>query len=129
MSEPDSKRRVAQFLIAGGINTAFGYLTFALLLWCGLREELAVVGTMLAGLAFNFGTYRSAFDQSGWIRLPHFAAFYAAILAANIVLLGGLTRAGLNPYFGQALVVLLIVPTSYWGLRRLVFQQMRGSLS
>ena len=129
MNDPASTRRVALFLTAGAVNTAFGYLTFAFLLWCGLRQEVAVAGTMLAGLAFNFGTYRAAFDQTGWSRVPYFAVFYAAILAANIVLLGGLTRAGLNPYLGQALVVLLIVPTSYWGLRRLVFQQLRGSLS
>jgi len=129
MSEPLPLRRFTRFLTAGGINTAFGYVTFALLLWCGLNDELAVTLSTLAGLAFNFGTYRSAFDQSGWARLPHFVIFYGSILAANIVLLGGLTRAGLNPYLGQALVVLLIVPTSYWGLRRLVFQQLRGSLS
>jgi hypothetical protein len=126
MTGPLDARRITLFLAAGVVNTAFGYLAFAALLGCGLPKELAVSGSTLAGLIFNFGTYRAAFEQVGMSRLPHFVLFYGAILAANIVLLRALTATGLNPYAAQGVVVLVIVPASFLGLRQLVFPELKG---
>ena len=45
-----------KFVLVGILNTAFGYLVFALLLFLGLHYTLAVILSTIAGVLFNFKT-------------------------------------------------------------------------
>ena len=118
-------RQGALFLAAGGLNTCFGYAAFAAFLWLSGSKELAVVLGTAAGVTFNFGTYGAVFSSSGFARLPHFIGFYMTLLFANILLLRLLTSAGINPYLGQAIFILLSTPISFVTMRRLVFPRSR----
>jgi hypothetical protein len=116
-------RQGTLFLAAGALNTCFGYAAFALFLWLTKSKELAVVLGTAAGIAFNFGTYGAVFSRSGFARLPHFIAFYLLLMTANILLLRLLAGAGVNPYLGQAVIIVLITPVSFLTMRALVFPQ------
>jgi putative flippase GtrA len=114
--------RLARFLVVGGINTLFGYCAFATFLWLGLAKELAVLFGNLAGIAFNFHSVGHVLTRRGYARLPHFVGVYGVLYLLNIPLLRGLVAAGLGPYLAQGILVLLLVPISYFAMRRLVFQ-------
>lgn len=113
--------RILRFLIAGGLNTAFGYAVFAALIRAGLGHDAAVVISTIVGVAFNYGTYGKVFAAQGFGRVPAFIAVYAALLLANILLLRTFVAAGTSPYLGQALVLLIVVPITYLALKRFVF--------
>lgn len=114
-------RRFALFLATGGINTLFGYAAFALLIWLGTPNTPAVVLSTIAGVVFNFHTFRRVFTAQGLSRLPRFVGMYAVIMAINVGLLHLLARAGLNAYLAQALIVAAIVPCSFFVMRGYVF--------
>jgi putative flippase GtrA len=118
---PSTVRQGTWFLAAGALNTCFGYAAFALFLWLTGSKELAVLLSTAAGIAFNFGTYGTVFARNGFGRLPHFIAFYLLLLAANILLLRLLAGAGMNPYFAQAIIIVLVTPISFVTMRALVF--------
>lgn len=128
-ADASTLRRGALFLAAGGLNTCFGYAAFALFLWLTTSKELAVVLGTVAGIAFNFGTYRAVFSRTGFARLPHFLAFYCAFLGANIVLLRLLTSAGVDPYLAQAIIIVLSTPVSFLTMRTLIFPEMSEASS
>lgn len=109
------------FLAAGILNTCFGYSAFGFLVWIGLANDAAVIGSMLAGMAFNFGTFRRAFSEKGLSRLPAFLLVYGMLLLSNIFVLRILVAAGAGPFIGQAIIVVLITPISFFALKRFVF--------
>lgn len=113
--------RFALFLAAGGVNTLFGYGVFALLIWLGMTGTTAVILSTVAGVIFNFHTFRRVFIAQGLTRLPHFVGMYAVIMLVNVVLLHVLTRAGLSSYLAQALIVLAVAPCSFLAMRNFVF--------
>ncbi len=121
--KPTSAKRahVSRFLVAGALNTCFGYAAFAFCIWIGLANDAAVICGMLAGVAFNFGTFRRVFDGKGLRRVPAFMLLYAALLLFNILLLRAFVSAGTGPSLGQAIVVILTTPISFLALKRFVF--------
>jgi putative flippase GtrA len=118
---PDDWLRFIRFLFAGGINTCFGYAAFAFFIWTGLPNDFAVTCSMIAGVAFNFGTFGKVFASRGFTALPAFLGVYGLLLIANIFLLRALVTAGFGPYLGQAIVVAILTPISFLALKRLVF--------
>ena len=114
-------RRFAVFLVVGVINTGFGYGAFAVFMLAGSGRDMAVVLGTIAGVIFNFRTIGSVFAAQGISRLPHFVAAYGLLLGANLALLRVVTKIGVGPYPGEALVVLAIAPMSFLIMRRFVF--------
>jgi putative flippase GtrA len=110
-----------RFLLAGGLNTLFGYSAFAMLIWVGAGNDIAVIISTIAGVAFNYGTYGKVFASHGFARLPAFVAIYGALLLANILALRFFVAAGTGAYLGQLFVLILIVPITYLALKRFVF--------
>ena len=48
--------RMLRFVLAGGINTLFGFLVYTLTIVSGAVAWIAILVGMLAGTAFNFLT-------------------------------------------------------------------------
>ena len=114
-------RRFIGFLAVGGLNTLFGYTAYAAFLMTGLAPEFAVVGSTIAGMLFNFASLGTLFGSRDRHRFPRYLITYAVLLAANIVLLKGIIAAGIGPFLGQGIAVILLAPLSFLMMRRFVF--------
>jgi putative flippase GtrA len=119
----DDLIRFARYLIVGGINTGFGYASYAALILLGLPIWAAVAGSTLLSIVFNFFSYGSlVFQDTAHRRLPKFLAVYAVLGLLNYLALKGLTQAGLGPLLAQAVLVPLLAIAGYCGMRFFVFE-------
>ena len=118
--------RPVRFLIAGGVNTAFGLAIYPLLLWgvpmLRTHYMVALGVAQAVSLCFAFATHKlGVFRTRGnWLReFATFASFYLANYAANWVALPLLVEvAGLPPVIAQTgFTVLLIVGSWFWHSR------------
>jgi putative flippase GtrA len=122
-------RRFGAFILAGIINTLFGYGAFALLLWAGIGNDLAVLFGMIAGIAFNYGTIGHVFATQGFARLPHFLFTYAILMVANIAALRVMVAGGMNSFLAEAIILICIVPVSFLAMRFFVFLPKTGPVA
>lgn len=120
MKTPALDRRFISFLFAGGVNTLFGYAVFSALVLLGLIPHVALIGSTVAGVLFNFLTTSAVFQSRDPRLLPRFLAVYAAMLGLNMILLEIAMRAGLGPLLAQA-IVLPIFTLTFLAMRRFVF--------
>lgn len=120
MMAPVFDRRFIGYLIAGGINTLFGYAMYSAIVLLGMAPHVAVILGGAAGVLFNFFTTGAVFRSRDIRRLPRFLLVYAAMLGLNVFLLDRLMRAGLGPLLAQA-VVLPIFALTFLAMRRFVF--------
>ena len=121
-SSQDELRTFARFIAVGVLNSAFGYLAFALMLhW--LPRPLALLCSHLLGVAFNFHSMAIAvFHDFRYRLLARFVASYALVYAANLGLLESLCRLGkLSDLLGQAVSLPFSALLSFTLLRLFVF--------
>lgn len=77
--------RFARFLLVGGVNTAFGFAVYALMLALGLHFTFAAAVSTVLGILFNFFTTgRLVFGSSTGRVLPRFVAVYGVLYLLNI---------------------------------------------
>jgi putative flippase GtrA len=111
-----------RFLAVGGLNTAFGYFSYAAFVLAGAPTWLAVGSSTLSAILFNFFSYGGLVFGSTSLRLiPRFLAFYAGLGAVNFVLLSILGWGGLGPLWAQALLLPVLAGVGFVGMRRFVF--------
>jgi putative flippase GtrA len=118
----DELRTFGRFLAVGVLNTAFGYLMFALLLhW--LTRPLALLCSHALGVAFNFhSTAIGVFQQFRYTLLLRFILAYGAVYGFNLALLESLCQLGGVPdLLAQGLAVPVTAVFSFVVLRRFVF--------
>lgn len=120
MIAPALHRRFIRYLVAGGVNTLFGYGAYSALLVLGVIPHVAVIVGGIAGVLFNFLTTSAVFSSRDWRKLPRFLAVYGVMLSLNILSLELLMRAGLGPLLAQA-VILPIFALTFLAMRRFVF--------
>ena len=120
MIVPALDRRFIGFLIAGGINTLFGYGVYSAQVLMGIVPHIAVVISTVVGVLFNFLTTSAVFRSRDLRKLPRFLAVYAAMMGLNILLLDIAMRVGLGPLLAQALI-LPIFTLTFLAMRRFVF--------
>lgn len=120
MIVPALDRRFIGFLIAGGINTLFGYGVYSAQVLMGIVPHIAVVISTVVGVLFNFLTTSAVFRSRDLRKLPRFLAVYAAMMGLNILLLHIAMRVGLGPLLAQALI-LPIFTLTFLAMRRFVF--------
>ena len=112
-----------KFGLAGGMNTAFGYLSYAALVLVGLPLWLAVAGSTMLAIIFNFYSYGGlVFGETSGRFLPKFVAFYAALGVGNFSALKTLTHMGVGPLIAQAILVPALAIIGYGGMRLIVFR-------
>src|SRR5262245_28911734 len=114
-------QRVLRFLATGALNVAFGYACYAVFVLAGAPLWLAVAGTTVLALLFNFMSYGSlVFASTSHRLLPRFLVFYAGLGSMNFVLLGLLAYVGLGPLVAQAVLLPVLAIAGYLGLRTFV---------
>ena len=115
-------RRFFRFLVVGVLNTAFGYLMYALLLRFGLHYTAALLLATIAGVLFNFRTTgRLVFGNRDNSLLWRFIGVYALQYLLSIGVLRLLHEAGLNDYLAGAVLMLPMAVLSFILNRALVF--------
>ncbi len=120
--------RFVRFLATGGLNTGFGYASYAALVLTGMPLWLAVGAATGLAILFNFYSYGGlVFGKTARHYLPAFLAFYAALGLANYLALRALAGAGIGPLVAQALLVPLLAVTGYAGMRLIVFRDRRSA--
>jgi SAM-dependent methyltransferase len=113
----------ARFLFSGGINTAFGYLSYAALVLSGLPLWLAVAGSTVMAIVFNFYSYGSfVFRNTSANLIPRFLLFYSWLGLTNYGLLHLLGNMGFGPLLAQAFLLPLLALLGYAGMRMFVFR-------
>ena len=114
--------RLLRFLLAGAINTLFGYAVYAVCILAGAPIWLALLIGMLAGTVFNFFTTGGyAFRQLSAKFYPRFLACYLLLYAVNLALIAGLSAWIGRPLLIQALLLVPLALLSYFMMARLVF--------
>jgi SAM-dependent methyltransferase/putative flippase GtrA len=117
-------RRILRFLLAGAVNTGFGYASYAAFILAGAPLWLAVAGSAVLATLFNFVMYgRFVFGDHSLGLLPRFLLFNAALALVNFLLLKLLGALGFGPLIAQALLLPLLAISGYVGMRHLVFGQ------
>jgi len=129
---PGNREKIA-YLIAGGWNTLFGYVAFAVL-WALFGEATSyavvlvaayVVSTLNAYLSYRVFVFRSTADVRH--EFPRFLVVYAATLVANLIAFPALVGwFSMNPYVAQAGFTVIVVIASYVGNRYFAFSRGRA---
>ena len=110
----DPKWAFVRFLVVGVVNTAFGYLLFALLLYVGLRPQPALALAFAGGVAWNYFTHaRLVFGTRGLAQLPAYVLAYLLIYGVNAGALQVLLVAGVAPIIAQGSLVLPMAVLAY----------------
>jgi len=111
-----------RFLLAGGLNTAFGYGCFSLLLYIGLHYSVALFIATLLGILFNFKTTGAlVFKSSNNFLIWRFLLVYILIYGVNVLGVKAFSLAGITPYLGGAILLLPIATLSFILQKRFVF--------
>ncbi|HEX7820345.1 MAG TPA: GtrA family protein [Sphingobium sp.] len=113
--------RFLGFLLAGGINTLFGYGAYSGLVLLSLPPHIALTVSSTTGVLFNFLTTGTVFRSRNPRLLPRFLIVYAVTLALNMLLLDLLMRVGLGPLLAQAFALPIVTPLTFLAMRRFVF--------
>ena len=113
---------IFRFLVAGVLNTAFGYGLYAGLIWLGLDRYAAQAIGYVLGTGFNYFTYsRGVFSDAGPAKM-RFALSYAGNYLINLAGLKLASHFIADPYLAGAVTTFAVVVLNYAVLKRLVFR-------
>ena len=91
------RNKIVRFFLVSGLNTAFGYGLFALLIFAGLHYTLAGLITTVCGVLFNFKTIGLlVFNSKRNAIIFRFFGVYAINYFISIGLLTILERSGID---------------------------------
>jgi putative flippase GtrA len=120
------RAKILRFLATGLLNTAFGYMLYALFLLCRLPPLWALLWATAIGVVFNYFSFRRVVF-GGRVSAGVFLKFvvtYVAIYGVNAALLSGLTRYfALSPYAGQVLCIPVSVLLSWVLMNHWVYKK------
>lgn len=114
--------RFVRFLIAGLVNTLFGFAVYCAGLFAGLPVWAALLVGTVAGTLFNFVTTAGyVFRQLTLSRLPRFLFCYALVYVLNLGLIRVLFLWLHDEKLAQLVLVFPVALFSYLLMSRLVF--------
>jgi putative flippase GtrA len=127
--ETYKKNAFLRFLIAGVVNSLFGYSVFCLTFWLsGLPIYALTIATIL-GTFFNFFTIGNlVFRHAKPHLLLRFVATYTLVFLCNAAALLSFERCGVMPVFAQAVILPFVVVFSYILNKNFVFGEIESSV-
>jgi putative flippase GtrA len=109
-----ARSRLFRFLIVGGVNTAFSYGVYALLVFVGVNYAAASLAALIAAVLFGFKTTGTlVFGNSENRRLGRFVVCWVAIYFVNVTIIGKMIDFGFDRFMAGALPIPAIAPLSY----------------
>ena len=128
VSEPKAWVSVLQsgvfvrFIVAGIVNSLFGFMVVAIALWSGLPVWAALLAGMLLGSVFNFFTTGGyAFRQLSRQKYPRFVLCYLLVYGTNLALIELLLPWTGDPLIAQGILLVPLALLSYVLMARWVF--------
>ena len=119
----DRMVEILRYLVAGVVNTAFGFGLYAGLIWLGLDRYVAQAVGYVLGTGFNYLTYsRHVFVDAGPAK-ARFVASYAVNYLINLAGLRLVSGFVTNPYLAGGITTMAVVIVNYLVLKRLVFRK------
>ncbi|MDR3599033.1 MAG: GtrA family protein [Desulfosporosinus sp.] len=103
-----------RFLLVGGLNTAFGYSIYALLLYAGIHFSIASLISTCLGVLFNFQTIgRLVFKNDRYSLFLKFAGVYLVVYLAGIGCLEIFNINKVNMYIAGAILIFPMAALSF----------------
>lgn len=116
------KYQFIRFLFVGGINTIFGYSTFAFFIYCNIHYALASFFSTICGILFNFITVGSiVFNNNNYKLIFRFFAVYGVTFICSILCLKVFNYFYISNYIGGAILVLPMAILSFILNKKFVF--------
>ncbi|MDO8813397.1 MAG: GtrA family protein [Gallionella sp.] len=116
------RNRLARFMLAGGINTLFGFVVYSTFIIAGVAVWFALLAGMLFGTIFNFFTTGGyAFRELSLSRFPRFVICHLFIYSINLMLIELVSTWLSNKILSQAILVFPMAMLSYFLMKRFVF--------
>lgn len=111
-----------RFLVAGGVNTLFGFVVYSIFILAGAAVWLALLGGMLSGTVFNFFTTGGyVFRELSLARFPRFLVCYLLVYGINLGLIELFSMWMSSQILAQAIITLPIAFLSYFLMARFAF--------
>lgn len=115
--------KLIRFLLVGGLNTIFGYCTFAFFIFIGTHYSLAVLLTTIFGVLFNFRTTgKLVFKNSDKRLFFKFIGVYGTLYVINVGILKVFSHFTVNMYLAGALLVLPMALLGFFLNKKFVFE-------
>lgn len=121
----EEQRKIAKFILVGVFKTACGYGLYLLLLWIGLRYDLALASEYVFVVSVGYVVNRSwTFSNQGRSRaaLLKYVLAYVLVFVLNYLALKLAVGAGIGPAVGQIPCLVLATVASYLLQRYWVFR-------
>lgn len=116
------RNRAVRFLIAGSINTLFGFSVYSICIVFGVAVWLALLVGMLSGMVFNFLTTGGyVFRELSLARFPRFVICYLFVYGINIVLMEIVSNWVGGKILSQAIITFPLALLAYFFMARFVF--------
>jgi putative flippase GtrA len=124
LASASGRHRILRFLIAGGLNTLFGFGAYSAALLLGAPVWASLLIANLTGIAFNFFTIGGyVFRSMVAHRFPRFAGAYLVLYGINWVSLTWLAKHVSGEIVAQAILTLPLALLSYLVMARFVFNR------
>lgn len=112
-----------RFAAVGVLNTVFGYLVYAVMLWVGLNYAVAAAVSTALGVMFNFkSTGRLVFASRDDSLFARFIGAYVLVYVANLLALTLLTRVGISAYAAGLITLLPVALIAFSLNKKFVFR-------
>ena len=121
--------REFKFIIAGCINSAFGFLVFWFAITFGAETWEALLCSNIAGIGFNYLTIGGAvFRDMSWSNFIKFVSAYLILLVLNVQSIKMLMSVvDINLVFAQAILTGPMATFSYITMRFWVFPNRKSN--
>ena len=111
-----------RFLVAGGVNTLFGFTVYSICIVSGMAVWVALLAGMLSGTVFNFLTTGGyVFRELSLPRFPRFVICYLIVYGINYMLIELISIWLSNKILSQAIITFPLALLSYFLMVRFVF--------
>jgi putative flippase GtrA len=112
--KPILSNQFVRFFLVGTVNTAFGYLVFAGLVFAGLGYPVAALASTVSGAVFDFKTLGYAvFGRRGNSRMARFFAAFGLVYAFNVLGIWYFNGLGLTSYVSGLIMTMPVGLTSF----------------
>jgi putative flippase GtrA len=116
------RNRFMRFLVAGGVNTLFGFAIYSICIVAGMAVWLALLAGMLSGTVFNFFTTGGyVFRELSLARFPRFVICYLLVYGINLMLIELISIWLSSKILSQAIITFPLALLSYFLMARFVF--------